>query len=162
MRILVGDDSALNRRLLGIALRAAVEGCVVTECESVDAMTLQCRSQQFDVVVTDQDYGDAAPMGHDFVRQLRQQRHWETPHDVPVVFCTSSPMSRDVTACGADVIWSKPFPDVATIGSTLRRLVAARESGREKHGADFKVSTSTTLPTSTSCTRSRCAKEVVV
>ena len=160
MRILVGDDSSLNTKLLGIALRAALDGCDVRECESVQKMILHCSSQRFDVVVTDQDYGDAAPRGHDFVRELRQQRHWETPHDVPVVFCTSSPRSHDVTACGADAIWSKPFPDVPTIGSTLRRLMAARESGREKQNG--KVCTNTTSPTSTSCTHSRFAKEFVV
>lgn len=115
--MLLVDDAADVRMLLLLALEG--QGFVVDEAVDGRSGLEAVRRSRPDVVLLDVQLPDLD--GPDVLRALRAE---PATADVPVVFLTAAPPSRDaeLVALGARGVLRKPF-DLATIGSGLAALL---------------------------------------
>jgi len=140
MKVLVADDSSLNRRLLSRAFKKHFDPPFdVIEVETAaDALT-EAATHCFDLIVMDEIFSadPTAMRGSQAIAELRR-RGIQNPRPpgvrrLVVISCTGnaklSEQKRALVAAGADTVWGKPFPDFidGTMQSEVMRLVRAAE-----------------------------------
>jgi CheY-like chemotaxis protein len=120
VRILVVDDSAAIRQVLGGILRAA--GCEVVTADGVRAGLRCLRAYEPDVILT--DFNMPRLNGEAFVRLVRRDPRLV---DLPVFVVSSEDdpgIHQRMEAVGADAWFDKPV-DVQGLVRTIRAVVSA-------------------------------------
>ncbi|MEQ1782966.1 MAG: ATP-binding protein [Hyphomonadaceae bacterium] len=119
-RILVTDDNALNRRIIGMML--APQGCVITEAANGQEALDHLGAQTFDIVLLDAHM--PVMDGVEAIRRIRTSHElWRT---LPVIALTADAMAGDrekYLAMGMSEYLSKPVDKHALI-ATMRDLLA--------------------------------------
>ena len=132
LRVLLTDDNALNRRVIGLLLGPS--GCVVTEAvNGQEALAILSR-QPFDIVLLDAHM--PVMDGPETIRAIRASA--ETWRNIPVIALTADAMAGDrekYLAMGMDDYLTKPVDrsDLLTRMSAL--LVGATEAVEERRAA---------------------------
>lgn len=127
-RVLVADDVRVNRALLTRAFtkRFGSDWSVKEVTTAEEALEALCPGHGFELVVMDEifsDIDDNCMRGSMAIRMLREREAAEGLKGVAVISCTgnASHESDSLMACGANVVWNKPFPS-AEDGSMQRSI----------------------------------------
>jgi two-component system cell cycle response regulator DivK len=125
-RILLVEDNASNRKLLGYHLRR--EGYALHEAETADEAIALALAEPFDLVVM-----DIQLPGTDGLTATRLLRESPRTHDVPVVAVTAHSMRGDearILAAGCDAYLAKPIAYREFLAVVSRLLDAAALKAR--------------------------------
>jgi two-component system chemotaxis response regulator CheY len=128
VRILVVDDSAAIRQVLGGILRAA--GCEVVTADGARAGLRCLRAFEPDVILT--DFNMPRLNGEAFVRLVRRDPRLA---DLPVFVVSSEDdpgIHQRMEAAGADAWFDKPV-DVQGLVRTIRAAVSAPQNDTGSH-----------------------------
>ena len=134
--MLIADDARVNRMLLMRALSKTLPGAQFTEATSGEYALELLRTQVFDVAFLDEYYGQTeadALTGTDVTRSWRrieQSAHSQQPHKargrLVIIGVTGNKgdgaFDSHALAAGQDLVWSKPLPSPAEMGTQLQLL----------------------------------------
>jgi CheY-like chemotaxis protein len=161
LRVLVTDDSRLNRQLLSHALKFISPAWDVTEATSAEEALALVRSARadgrFELILMDEQFdpaigSGALPMrGSEAVERIREHEGSAGAPRAVIIRCTGyatnvSAAVEHLLESGSDAVWSKPFPNYRN-GEMQAALVNAL-SGRsllpvpEERPATYRVSPS--------------------
>lgn len=143
LRLLCLDEDAECARLESI-VKAINPTWSVEKASSGEMALKKCKACKFlyDVIfVADFTAAESELQGHEVVALMRAQEQKEVikKHCIVVGLCgsgTATQSSRIFLAAGADEIWHKPFPEIATVQTALLDLWKSRRAG-----ADRKIQT---------------------
>jgi len=131
VRILIADDSMVNRRLLERSLQKAASGCMWTvemAASPMQALELS-RERSFDLFFLDESFGDDQMAGSEVARLIRQDEMQRLSQHRAVLVSYSgnneeeSSARLDLMACGFDCAWGKARPTDSQLAH-LSRLLA--------------------------------------
>ena len=112
--VLVADDMAVNRRLLCRSFRMVWPLWTIDEAELAEVALEKAARVAYDLIVIDELFGPDCMPGSEAIRQMRgDERTAAVALGSPVIIsCTGNAESEvdNLKACGADEVWSKPFP----------------------------------------------------
>jgi len=135
LRFLIADDSRMQLKLLAIILKQMCPLCKISSVLSgEDALAkLAPKGSRFnplryDVLITDNDYGNGLLTGVELVAlvtQLRGGSAQQRSCGLITVGCSASASSLEAMHhAGADLLWRKPIPDSDFIARQLARAIA--------------------------------------
>jgi len=153
LRALIADDRVTNRTVLRAAFeRFGWEVTDVNVAEEVLSRVLQ-KGERYDILVLDERFEGQATStmaGSEAIKQLKSKLVAVNGNrTAPVIVSCSGSVGEGVTfqdeiarlfAAGADLVWSKPFPDWRAGGPMQRQL--ARQLALKRADSIMRASTS--------------------
>ena len=134
LRMLIADDSALNRAVMRRSFAHAWPGWQIDEAAHGERAVEMGTQTAYDFVVMDLHFGPRCMDGATAVQRLRAIEAQQSRAPAVMVACTGNTASEEtgrLRAAGVSAIWCKPLPSV-TDGSLQRAvgaLLAARAAG---------------------------------
>lgn len=133
MRVLIVEDSSVQRAVMVAACKRCFGGKVVGVAEPASCLALLgSREVAFDLVLVDMDLGDDAINGAELVRHMLETHGSSSLADALIVGVTAGAAisANAFREAGADAVWSKPLPAEVLIRHRLSILLKARHAGR--------------------------------
>ena len=128
VHVLVADDMRLNRRVLHKAFVSHFgSGWVVTETSTAEAtLAALAPGHGFALLVIDEIFSDVDDLlrGSAAISLIREREAAEGMPRLPIISCTGNAAydAERILACGADLVWNKPFPSF--VDGSMQRDVA--------------------------------------
>jgi len=147
LRFLIADDSRMQLKLLAIILKQMCPQCkIVSVYNGEDALAKLAPKRssfnpgRFDVLITDNDFGNGLLTGAEMVAQLTQLQAGSQVQPscrLITVGCSASDGSLETLHhAGANLVWRKPIPDP---GETATQLAWALARVRESRDVSCEV-----------------------
>jgi len=135
-RVLIADDSAVNRKLLELDLRKAASGCkwAVEMATTAEQALELARDQSYDLVFLDEHFGSDQMVGSQAARLIRRDEEMQHPQRRPTVLISFSGDTVEggarpgIMACGFDSAWPKARATARQL-EQLAHLLAEAQAG---------------------------------